>query len=122
MSYCEAKIRWQDIRDRRQTGRLIVALPQGSNPFDFIHVNKPWANLPEIVGCERCPWYRKLPEFAEETIGPQIGQIHEQEGNSPPIVEIVCEGTLKSARPEKATCPKNFEQEQTRVVELYDRS
>lgn len=123
MSYCEAKIRWQDIKHRHYTGGLIVTLPENTNPFDFIGGSRD--NLPEIIGCEKCPMYKTTPTYAEDYwIRPQIGDRYEQnqlDGNNLPIVEIICEGTDKAAG-EKATCPKSFKKEQTKIVELYDRS
>ncbi|OGM19209.1 hypothetical protein A2955_02790 [Candidatus Woesebacteria bacterium RIFCSPLOWO2_01_FULL_37_19] len=119
MPKAEAKIVWVDIKDLHHTGGLMLTLPENTNCFDFIHASRD--NLPDIIGCEKCPMYKQFPAYAEEWIRPVIGNIHQQKGAEKPKVEIICEGTDKAARGRRI-CTELFRNEQTVYIELLDRT
>jgi hypothetical protein len=73
--------------------------------------------LKELIGCEECPIFGELPDWANEPIQPQIGMRVEETEENPPRVDIVCEGTDKMAKG-KGICVSKFENEKTIDIEL----
>ena len=106
----------------RHTGGLAVDLPPETRTLAFLEIyggREGRQKLGALIGCDECPMFDKFPGWAEERIGPQIGQ-RDEEGTLPsqlPRVGVFCEGTDKMAKGE-GICAEKFKKGKKVSIEL----